>query len=474
MKLFVRRILFIGFITSMTTLLAQADVNSDVKVANVPNCISKEDMTQIATDFKQFSSLSGKEFCHDGSETANLLASLMFMRKNQFASEMKPSQDELFSGKFANSWYTYFTGRIDKMEVDNGCPKGVAAYVYAFGGRTMYVCTAALNDNFSALDRASIFMHEARHIDGYPHITCSRGARKGLQGACDTRISAGGSYAVTVETYAQLAKFGIELHPALRAYARASAVIYADETFETPAIVNREKQLLVMTKNKDLHSLALAGRATSKKRNKIESLGQSPALGHIVMRAQHMVLFPEDKTLPARYLFTKNVGEVNQSPGDAFTEYNSQTPAQRSELVDFHSAAQWNAKVYKTKIKFTCDPKSAATSELSFNGSEAVAILHLNGYDRVAKTQYVVTNKAEIYEFGCNETLTSFLKLTSQKMDQEYLRIHKVGNTLIGLTADGRLRKISGTGSTALSNDFDGEIFEIAPRETFSFFDSAN
>ena len=59
-------------------------------------------------------------------------------------------------------------------------------------------------------------------------------------------------------------------------------------------------------------------------------------------------------------------------------------------------------------------------------------------------------------------------------MDQEYLRIHKVGNTLIGLTADGRLRKISGTGSTALSTNFDGEIFEIAPRETFSFFDSAN
>ncbi len=474
MKVSVKISLIVGFIISMTTFSAQADVNAGVKTTTVPNCISKEDMTQIASNFKQFSNLSGKEFCHDGSETANLLASLMFMRKNQSTPEMKPSQDELFSGKFANSWYSYFTGRIDKMEVDTGCPKGVAAYVYAFGGHTMYVCSAALNDNFSALDRASIFMHEARHIDGYPHITCSRGARKGIQGACDSRISDTGSYAVTVETYAQLAKFGVELHPALRAYARSSAVVYADEAFETPAKINREKQLLVMTKNKDLHSLALAGRVSKQIRNKVESLGQTPALGHIVMRAQHMVLFPEDKTLPARYLFVNNVGEINQSPGDAFTEYNSQTPAQRSELVDFHSAAQWNAKVYKTKIKFTCDPKSTATSELPFNGQQAVAILHLNGYDRVARTQYVVTNTSEIFEFGCNENLTSFLKLSTQKMDQDYSRIHKIGNTVVGLTTDGHLRKISGTASTALSTEFDGEIFEIAPRETFSFFDSAN
>ena len=461
--------LIISIVVNFSALLANADVQSPA----APVCISKEDMTAIATDFKQFSQLAGKEFCHDGSETANLLASLMFMRKNQFSADMKPSQDELFTGKFAKSWYSYFTGRIDKMEVDTGCPKGVAAYVFAFGGHTMYVCTAALNDNFSALDRASIFMHEARHIDGYPHITCSRGARKGLQGACDDRISAGGSYAVTVETYAQLAKYGIELHPALRAYARSAAVIYADEAFETPAKITREQQLLIMTKNKDLQSVVLSGRSRAT-RSKIESLGQTPALGHIIMRAQHMVLLPEDKTLPARYLFTKNVGEINQSPGDAFTEYNSQTPAQRSELVDFHSAAQWNAKVYKTKIKFACDPKSPTTSEINFNGPQAVSILHLNGYDRVSRKQFVVTNTGEMYEFGCTEGLTSFLNPSTQKPDQNYVRMHKSGGSLVGLTADGRLRKISGTGSTALTTTLDGEIFEIAPREVFSFFDSNN
>ncbi len=463
----------LGFSVAVSAAASVDLTTSEIQIPTAPVCISKEDMTEIATDFTQFSNLAGKEFCHDGSETANLLASLMFMRKNQFSSEMKPSQDELFSGKFATSWYKYFIGRINTMEVDSSCPKGVAAYVYAFGGRTMYVCTAALNDNFSALDRASIFMHEARHIDGFPHMTCTKGARKGLQGACDARISAGGSYAVTVETYAQLAKYGTELHPALRAYARSAAVIYADETFETPAKVNRESQLLVMTKDKDLHGVALASRSRFA-RNKLESLGQAPALGRIVMRAQHMVLFPNDKTLPAKYMFTKNVGEINQSAGDAFTEYNAQTPAQRSELVDFHSGAQWNAKVYKKNIKFSCDPRSAASSELSFSGPEAISIVHLNGYDRVARTQFVLTNTGTVYEFGCTEKLAAFLKPSAVTLDQDYARIHKIGNSVIGLTTDGKLRKITAATSTALSTALDGQIFEIAPREVFSFFDSVN
>ncbi len=434
--------------------------------ANAANCISKEDMTDIASHFTQFSALSGKEFCHDGSETANLLASLMFMRSNQFATDMKPSKDELFSGKFADSWYKYFTGRINEMSIDTGCPKGVAAYVYGFGGNTMYVCSAALNDNFSALDRASIFMHEARHIDGYPHITCSKGPRKGLQGACDNRISDTGSYSVTVETYAQLAKYSKDLHPALKAYARSAAVIYADEAFETPARIDRSQQLLVMTKNKDLMSVALGAD------NSVKNLGQTPALGHIIMRAQHMVLLPEDRTLPAKYLFVNNVGDISQSPGDAFTEYNGQTAQQKSEFVDFQSGAQWNAKVYKTKLVFACDPRAATTSEQAVTGSSVVGILHLTGYDRNAKSNFLATEDGNIYEFGCDQQLKSFIKASSAvKLDQRFKRIHKVNDMLIGLTADGRLYQIKDGNSVAIPTSVDGQIYEIAPRQNFSFFD---
>lgn len=429
------------------------------------DCVSKAEMTEIASHFTQFSSLAQKEFCFDGSQTSNLLASIMFMRKTAFAADMKKSQDELFSGRFSTSWYNYFIGRIDDMNVQDTCPKGVAAYVYGFGGKTMYVCPSMLTDSFSALDRASIFMHEARHIDGFPHMTCTHGARQGLQGACDSKISDGGSYAVTVETYAQLAKYATDLHPALKAYARSSAVIYADEAFETAVKVNREYQLLVMTKNRELFSIAGSD---------IQPLGQAPALGHIAMRAQHMILFPDDKTLPAKFMFVNNAGEINQAAGDMIIEYNAQTPAQRAEMVDYHIAAQWNARIYKSKVTFSCSPTVVGFNDVALKDNTPVGILHLNGYDRISKSSYILMQSGELYEFGCDNKSAPFVKKSAVTIDQPYKRVHKIGAMLVGLTNDGHLFEIKDGKSTPLFiGKLDGEVYEIAPRQTFSFFDIA-
>lgn len=428
------------------------------------DCISQKEMSEIASHFTQFNNLAKKEYCYDGSQTSNLLATIIYMRKTAFAADMKPSSDELFSGRFSQSWYNYFIGRINDLDVQDSCPKGVGAFVYGFGN-TMYVCPMMLTDNFSALDRASVFMHEARHIDGFPHTTCSKGARKGLQGACDNRISDGGSYAVTVETYAQLAKYATDLHPALRAYSMASAVTYADEAFEVPAKVNRQEKLLLMTDTRDLFAM------DNSSAYRTEALGQTPALGHIVPRAQHMILFPDDKAQTARYLFTKNVGEIAQSAGEAALEYNSKSPAERARLVDLHIAAQWSAKIYTDKITFACDPRAATTSDLSFNGATPVGILYVNGYSRTAEVQYVMTSTGTVYEFGCPNKRAS-LKPSNLKMDSKYKRIHKVGNALMALTQDGYLYEITGTQVKPVKTGFDGHIHEIAPIQSYQFLES--
>lgn len=430
------------------------------------DCVSKAEMTEIASHFGQFRDLAKKDFCFDGSQTSNLIATIMFMRKTAFAADMPRSSDELFSGRFLQSWYNYFIGRIDDLDVQSSCPKGVGAYVYGFGN-TMYICPMMLTDSFSALDRASVFMHEARHIDGYPHTTCSKGARKGLQGACDVRISDGGSYAVTVETYAQLAKYATDLHPALKAYSLASAVTYADEAFEVPARVDRQDQLLLMSTAKSFFSLDVA------KSNRVEVLGQAPALGHIVSRAQHLILFPDDKTLPAKYLFAKNEGEIAQSAGEAALEYNSQTPAQRAELVDLHISAQWAAKIYADKLKFSCDPRAATVTEVKLNGVQAVGILYVNGYDRTSRLNYLMANDGNVYEFGCSDSARAFVRASSLKLDKNFKRVHKVGNIVVGLTYDGHLFQIDGTKVTAIPTSIDGQIHEIAPRQSYGFFDSA-
>ena len=246
----------LSLVLSALALLASPFV---AHAANTAACVPQSEIAEIAKSFPQFQQYASKDYCYDGGRDSHLIAGIVFMRSTQFDKNMNRSSDDLFSGKFASSWWNYFIGRINEFEVDDSCPKGVVAYVFAFGGKTMYACSGALTDQFTPLDLASVFMHEARHIDGYPHITCSRGPRQGLSGACDQRIADTGSYAVTVETYAQLSRYALDIHPALKAYARSASVIYADEAFETPVRINRAERFLVMTKDRNMHSLNLDG-----------------------------------------------------------------------------------------------------------------------------------------------------------------------------------------------------------------------
>lgn len=440
-------------------------VFASIGTAAAEECISQAEMQEISQHFTQFRHLANKEYCYDGSHEAHLIAGLMFMRKTQFDPKMGKSRDDLFSGRFASSWYNYFIGRINEVVIDKDCPKGVAAYVYAWGGKTMYACTMMLSENYTALDRASVFMHEARHIDGHPHTTCRSGPREGLQGACDTRIADGGSYAVTVETYAQLARYAMGIHPALKSYARSSAVIYADETFVNPVTVDRSQQFLLMAKDRTFYLLKNDGSTTA--------LGSAPSLGQIVMRSHHMILFPDDKNLTARFLFARNEGEIAQQAGDQATEYNGQTPAERANFVDLHVGAQWNAQVFKDKVRFACNPRAHTKEELSTKGDAPVGLVYPNGIDRAAKTVQLVMASGKLMDMGCSGT-SAFLRGSAMTLDQKYKSIYKVGGLALGLTSEGMLREIQGNSSRPFSlGKLDGQIHEIAPNQSFSFFDEA-
>ena len=98
------------------------------------DCVPQSEMQTIASHFHQFDALANAQLCNDSSQNWYLISSIMFMRKTVFSANMPVSKDELFSGRFASNWYDYFTGRIDTLEVVDSCPKGVIAYVYAFGG----------------------------------------------------------------------------------------------------------------------------------------------------------------------------------------------------------------------------------------------------------------------------------------------------------------------------------------------------
>lgn len=431
--------------------------------AQAADCVSQSEMKEIAKSFPQFSKFANSDYCFDGGEDSHLIAGIVFMRKTAFQDPMNRSDDELFSGKFASSWWNYFIGRINNFEVDNTCPKGVIAYVYAFGGRTMYACSAALTDQFTAMDLASVFMHEARHLDGFPHMMCTHGPREGLQGACDNRISDGGSYAVTVETYAQLSKYANDIHPALKAYARSASVIYADEAFEQEVRIKRTARFMVMTKDRSMYTLNLDGTR--------EKVGTAPELGRIVMRGQHMILFPEDTSSKARFMFARSEGEIGSTAGNQADEYNALSPVERTNMVDVHIGAQWNARVYKNKVLFDCDPRSPNSQELALNDLP-LGLIYATGYDRAAKQAQLMTVSGKIYDLGCSSSKKAFLKPSDTTLDQAYKSLYKVGSLTLGLTAEGSLREISGSSSRpfSLGAGLDGQVHEILPNQSVSFF----
>jgi len=447
------------------------------------DCIAQKDIQDISKHFTQFSNISGKDLCNDNSQTWHLLSTLMFMKRTAFEPNMNNSGDELFTGRFSSDWYQYFIGRINEIEVVPQCEKGVGAYVWMFGDKTMYVCPLALTTAFTSLDLASIFMHEARHIDGYPHTTCTQGPRAGLQGACDKRISDGGSYAVSVETYAQLAKYAKALHPALKAYSRASAVVFADEAFEVPVRIDRDEKLMVLTDDLKFQTLDL-------QTQKLTELGQSPLAGRIFKKAQLMILLPENRSEKARYVFANNEGEISNIPGEMMEDYNAQTPAVRENLMDVFHGAQMTARLYQNKVTFTCDPKSKDTQDIQIAsgsaGTKAVGIIYPNGYDRAAKTGHFVMDSGDVFEMGC-QNKKAYVRASALRLDQKYTRLYKIGRGSAGAgggavtgsqtyaVANGQLFIIN-TNGTSTPVDLAGafattKIIDIAPYQNFNFFD---
>lgn len=425
--------------------------------ADTAGCISAADMTQIAKDFKQFANLSGKEYCHDGSETAYLLAGIQFIRKVQFNQPMTNSSDELFKGTFAGDWYKYTTNLVKTFTIEKSCPVGVIAFVYGFFHQnTMHVCPLALTAAFTPLDLASVFMHEARHIEGYPHVTCSQGPRAGLNGACDKKISDAGSYAVTVETYAQLGAYGKDIHPAFRALAQASSLIYAAEAFQTPVVIGKEEAFVALTADREMFQIEANLKSA-------KQIGTTENFGQFAKSKMGLVFIPENKNLPMSRIF--QTGETSPLSG----EYNDNA-ATRADVVDYYFAWTWNARVEKTKVKFFCDKRENPTqaSEAQLGGGVALSVVYPEGYAPDKNYAYVNTTKG-VVKISCEGKTGKVVAANNVAVDADVKRIHKAGNTMLGLTNDGDLVNLSA--NSARVDLGIGQIVDVISFTRATFFD---
>lgn len=437
--------------------------NPDLVVVQPTNpqeeCIPAEDMTAIAKAFPQFQNLSGKPYCFDGSQTAYLMAGLNYIRKVQFVEPMVNSPDDLFTGKFAKDWFGYFTKLVKTIQIAKNCPVGAIAYVNGFfHNNTMHVCPMGLTNAFTPLDLASIFLHEARHIDGFPHTTCNEGPRARLPGACDKKISEGGSYAVTVETYTQLGKYGKDIHPAFRSIAQASALIYGAEAFVQPMKINSEENFLVLTQDNKLYKID-----SQNIKAEPQYLGTTIQKGQLIKSKLGLVILPDDRSKLMTRLFQD--GETQALS----LEYNDDNVSNRAKVVDYYFAWTWNARIEKNKVRFFCDKRQKPTQfvDVALN-AEAIGIVYPNGYQPVNAEAYLLTQNG-VVTISCLNASQAEIKPAAIDLARDIVRVHKIRNQSLALTQTGQLLDVNA--NTVIDFSSVGGIKDITTYSRAVFFD---
>lgn len=100
--------------------------------------------------------------------------------------------------------YTFFKERVKKIIYDESkdsyCAReDVSSFGYSNYGSEIYLCPFFFSADLAKVTRAAAILHEARHSEGFHHVTCQSGDKAGAHDSCDSSLEFNGSYAVALE-----------------------------------------------------------------------------------------------------------------------------------------------------------------------------------------------------------------------------------------------------------------------------------
>lgn len=166
------------------------------------HCVESAQLTALAEDFEFLQPHPKKDFEWIPAKLENCSQPLVLA-----LSWIQAHSNVLLTKKgiFAEGVYNFLKSRIRTIRFENEetahfcLNPGVAAFVDVKMPNTIRVCPS-YSDVGSNLVLAQILLHEARHVDGHPHVLCGQGEfANGWVYACDEKIEDQGSYAVGAE-----------------------------------------------------------------------------------------------------------------------------------------------------------------------------------------------------------------------------------------------------------------------------------
>lgn len=380
-------------ITLLFTFSAQA------QSSNV-TCISSDDMNIIGQSFRQIQNRlndSLEEYCEAdlGKEWFSLSKSLEIL-KNIKQNPPALDIDDAFTYKAISekNWWDYFTNRASSFTLERSCQEGVVAFVYGgFGGGNgnIHICPFFFEQELYS--QASVMMHEVRHFDGHRHVTCSQGQEEGNDGACDTRISNKGSYAISVQTMVGMAR-SKDIPKAESSLLQSEALYMAFNKFNQTPQVKINNAVILSSKTGEVFKW-------NPKKETVKKVGQLNEPAVVLNSYNKFTIYPLDTNVPA-YRMDQELTERQKSIGLFAVEFNKETPSEKEKYKNISYLGAGGLLKGNTLITI-CDNQSLFSVNLKKRG-EFVSMISMSGddFDQV-RTSLLLSKNGELVAFECRD-----------------------------------------------------------------------
>ncbi len=229
--------LLLNLVFSMLiTFTSQAQISTspmpyqDEKIACLSEAIANRYISDFNIDVRSF---GGKELCNWQVDTKKLLNDIDIVNNGHFGISGNNNLVRGFVG--TNDYYNWMKEQTFGVARGDDIPYATA---YNSGG---YFTMQDGWSKLSTLGRVGVFIHEARHTEGYSHIACNQGPYQGSRlSGCDSNYAHGGSHAVEIEYYARVATEGTNFHPVYQKMARLMAIARSNFVFNSSPLKTRE------------------------------------------------------------------------------------------------------------------------------------------------------------------------------------------------------------------------------------------
>lgn len=377
-----------------------------------PACISHADLEGMAKNFDQFQKFLGKkdQYCKEdlGEQWITIANSLVVLKDIHQNTPTYESDDALtYQAITEKDWWSYFIKRANHFTIQTKCQQYVVAYVMPFfGAGDINLCPMFFDQDVTS--QASVMMHEVRHFDGFPHVSCSQGNEKGMSGACDDAITTKGSYAISVQTLVGMAR-SKDIATESKPVVEAEAVYMAFNKFNKVPEVRLNQSIILSSDQGEVFNWSLDAGVTE--------IGKLPEPSIVLNSAGKLTIYPLDTNSEAYRKDNKLFVEMD-NPGLYAKHYNAETPEERAK----YKAISYfpTGGLLKENSLLTLCGSDLSANNLDDKGEFSTIIsMSMDPKDQKRESLLLATT-GELYRFECSSPETQSDEVRFEKTEMVF------------------------------------------------------